>query len=173
MLRDVTVVAWAEESEGELLIQELLVPYCVVLTQECDLEQDFSNRNSPEKFARSQDKIVPSLLFCPAFPAEQLRAGAHLRDIPMERINSADWKRVSQNNNYRYHFLPEFKDAQVPDLVIDFKRYFTVPREVAYRETFRKAWLASLADLFREHLSSRFAHYLSRIGLPEPEEQSA
>lgn len=173
VLRDVNLVAWAEVKDGELIVSELTVPYCVVLTQECDLEQDYTNRNTPEKYARSQDKILPSILLCPAFPAELLRAGTHLPDVTMEKFNSADWRRLAQNNNYRYHFLPEHADAQVPDLVLDFKRYFTVPREIAYRDSFKKAWRISLADLFREHLSSRFAHYLSRIGLPDPEEQAA
>jgi hypothetical protein len=87
----------------------------------------------------------------------------------MRKINNSELDRVKKNNIYRYHFLPENKAAQIPDLVLDFKHYFTVPREIAYRDTFKAAWRTALGDLFREHLSSRFAHYLSRIGLPETE----
>ena len=87
----------------------------------------------------------------------------------MQRISSDEWKRVKQNSNYRYHFLPEQEDKQLPDLAIDFKHYLTLPREVAYRPNTKNKVFTSLEDLFREHLSSRFAHYLSRIGLPELE----
>ncbi|WP_145956493.1 hypothetical protein [Burkholderia pseudomallei] len=175
VLRDVVIVTWAEEVNGELSITTEQMPYCVVLTQECDLEQDYTNRNDPERYGKSRDKVLPSILLCPAYPAAQLKDGSHLQaqDAPMQKMGRDDWRRVIQNNNYRYHYLPENADRQVPELVLDFKRYLTVPREVAYRPEFKGAWLVSLGDLFREHLSSRFAHYLSRIGLPEPDEQSA
>jgi hypothetical protein len=171
ILRDVQVIEWGEILGDELILQERLLPYCIVLSQECDLEHDFNNRADVAKCERDTDKFLQSILLCPAYPAEQLRGGTHLQDagLKMQKINSDEWKRVKQNSNYRYHFLPEQPDIQLPDLAVDFKQYLTIPREVAYRNVTRKKVLTSLDDLFREHLSGRFAHYLSRVGLPELE----
>jgi hypothetical protein len=171
ILRNVNVIEWAEIVNGNLEISERALPYAAVISQECDLEHDFSNRSDIEKCKTTTDKFLQSILLCPAYPAESLKIGTHLQalDQRMQKFTSDQWKRVKQNNDYRYHFLQEDLDKQVPELVLDFKHYFTIPRQIAYRQEFRKCLIASLSDLFREHLSHRFAHYLSRIGLPELE----
>lgn len=169
ILRDVQIVEWAEVINNELAVKARNLKYCIILSQECDLEHDYNNREDLEKCKNDTDKFLQSLLLCPAYPAATWRLGTHLEELKMQKINSDEWKRVKQNNNYRYHYLPEYEDGQVPELVFDFKHYITVPREVAYRKEFKNNFLISLDDLFREHLSSRFAHYLSRIGLPELE----
>jgi hypothetical protein len=56
----------------------------------------------------------------------------------------------------------------LPELAIDFKRYFTVPTDEVYRrielgEARRRCLLISP---YLEHLSSRYAYFLSRIALP-------
>lgn len=171
MLRGLSIVEWAGVQNDELVVRERTLPYCVILSQECDLEHDFNNRNDPAKRDRDNDKFLQSLLLCPAYPAAQFKLGTHLEaaGLKMQRINSDEWKRIKQNNSYRYHYLPEQAEYQVPELALDFKHYITVPRDEAYREDFKQKFLVGLDDLFREHLSSRFAHYLSRIGLPELE----
>lgn len=171
ILREVQIVEWAEVVDDQFVLSERYLPYCVVLSQECDLEHDFNNRIDLIKCERDTDKFLQSILVCPAYPAAQLRQGIHLNDsgLKMQRINSDEWKRVKQNSNYRYHFLPEHGDIQLPELALDFKHYFTMPREVAYRIKTREKVLTALDDLFREHLSGRFAQYLSRVGLPELE----
>ena len=171
ILREVQIIEWAEVVNEELIVSERYLPYCVVLSQECDLEHDFNNRTDHAKLGKNSDKFLQSILMCPAYPAEQLKEGTHLNGsgFLMQRLNSEEWRRVKQNSIYRYHFLPEQADFQLPELAIDFKQYVTIPRDVAYRQATRSKVLATLDDLFREHLSSRFAHYLSRIGLPELE----
>lgn len=169
ILRSLTIVEWAEVIEDQLQITERTLPYAAILSQECDLEHDYNNRSDTEKCKTNTDKFLQTLLICPAYPADQVRIGSHLADVDqrMQKFGTDQWKRIKQNNDSRYHFLVESAEKQVPDLVIDFKHYFTLPRSVAYRDEVKKKFLASLDDLFREHLSNRFAHYLSRIGLPE------
>lgn len=163
------------ESGEELEIAEIEYIYAVVLSQECDLEQDFDNR---ENFQEKQDKFLPSILFAPAYLAEDLREGIHLIkiELKMERINSDRWKIVRENKNLRYHFLKKYPNFGVPDLVVDFKHYFTISRDFFCRRVLNdQHYVASLACLFREDFSNRFSHYLSRIGLPlieEPAEES-
>lgn len=151
----------------EFEIAEIEYNYAVVLTQECDLEQDFRNK---EQNGDKQDKCLPSILLAPAYLAEQLREGTHLSDLGlvMEHIDSKRWRILIRDNNKRYHFLEKDLEHQVPDLVVDFKHYFTLSRDFFYSKMVNDIqYVASIDVLYREHLSHRFAYYLSRIGLPE------
>jgi hypothetical protein len=133
--------------------------FAVVLTQSCDLAQDFRSRkeNKPSQ--------IPDVLFCQVPPAIELKT---------PELNAKIWDRVKINKDERYHFLEavpkDFDSAGegLPELGIDFKRYFTVPTNEVYarinrRETMRRTVLCSP---YLEHLSSRFAYFLSRVGLP-------
>src|SRR5258708_17521361 len=92
-------------------------------------------------------------------------------EVPGEALNSVRWNNLRQNNNDRYHFLPAFDELQVPDIVLDFKPFITAPRGVLL--TFKPdAYVASLGQLFRDNLSQRFAAFLARIALPDPEEEA-
>jgi hypothetical protein len=136
IIRDLTVVEWAEVLEDAIEITERQLPYAVVLSQECDLEHDFNNRSNTA--APTMDKFLPTILLCPAYPAAQLREGTHLEalKLKMQKIPSEQWKGVKQHNNYRYHLLSEDQDFQLPELVLDFKHFFTIPRAVIYREKY-------------------------------------
>lgn len=167
IFRDIKLIEWAEEEADELKLAERTLQYCVLLSQDCDLEHDYNNRS--ETAPAKNDKFLHSLLLCPAYPAIDFRAGDHLKqlELKMESFNSARWALIEQNNNARYHYLPEDGDRQVPPLVLDFKHYLTAPRDVFYRQNFQDHYLATMNILYRENLSGRFAHYLSRIGLPD------
>lgn len=57
----------------------------------------------------------------------------------------------------------------LPELGIDFKKIFTIPTDEIYQrialgQVKRRAVLVSP---YLEHLSSRFAYFLSRIALPQ------
>ena len=154
------------------------VEYCAVLSQDCDLNQDYN----AQKAYREQDfdgnsmnnpslngKIIPSILLCPAYPAEQLRTGTHLQhlNIPMNQISKPKqtlWRKIEQNEIPRYHHL-EGMEIFESDLVLDFKRYYCVSRDYFY-SIYPKHYFISLNELYREDLSLRFSNYQSRIGLP-------
>lgn len=143
------------------------LPYIIVLTQDCDLESDHRNHTLIQS---NQDKFLHSILVSPAYLAAQLREGTHLSDLElkMQYLSTGLWKPVKDNQNTRYHFLPANTDFQIPDLVVDFKHYYTMPKERLVANT---NYIGSLNELFRENLSHRFSHYLSRIGLPELNEE--
>jgi hypothetical protein len=168
ILRDVTLVEWADlEDARAVSVVERTLQYCVIVSQECDLEHDFNNRTKAE--SATNDKYLQSLLICPAYPSQSFRTGEHLKGVglKMERITHDNWGRVKHNNNPRYHYLEPYPDLQIPELVVDFKHYVTIPRDVLYRDQFQLCYLASIEIMYRDNLSCRFAHYLSRIGLPE------
>lgn len=141
-------------------------PYLVVLTQDCDLEQDQNNR--ADATSKNQDKYLHTVLLCPAYPAELVRLGKHLESIGlrMSEFQPWRWDQLKKNNIYRYHYLLPYAVHQVPELVMDFKHYITVPRDVLYKTDVEGHYLATINELFREALSTRFAYYLSRVALP-------
>jgi hypothetical protein len=163
---NVTIVQSITQNGDEISVEERLLPYGIVVSQECDLEQDVSSRDTDTK---DHDKHLPTILLLPAYPAEMLRVGSHLDsyDQKMQNFNSERFKQVKQNSNNRYHFIHSDNHFYVPELIIDFKHFFSIARDVAYSSSFANGYIATIAQLFRENLSLRFCHYLSRIGLPE------
>ena len=95
--------------------------YIVVLSQDCDLEQDYKDRDSKND---KQDKHLDDILAIPLFLANSLKDGSHLSDLGYisEKYGSKEWKKIISNQNPRYHFLMSYEQFQVPALVADFKR---------------------------------------------------
>jgi len=125
------------------------------------LDLDFKARFGQAK----EDKLLPNVLFCEVVTAAELKGAAGM--------NSSIWGRVQRNKDERYQFLQKVKSAHdavgqgVPELGIDFKRYFTIPTEEVYaqlKKTSRRR--CRLLSPFLEHLSTRFAYYLCRVALP-------
>jgi hypothetical protein len=90
-------------------------------------------------------------------------------------IKGNDWRRVTRNKDDRRHFLervPSNTDhlsEGIPPLVVDFKRYFTIP----HRELIRQCGIGHgarrrcrLEAPYREHFQSRLSYYLQRVMLP-------
>jgi hypothetical protein len=150
------------------------LPYAVALSQECDLLQDHNTRLKLKESAVvspdfKHDKLLPTILLCPAYPASSLHTGDHMKDLrwKMESYTSSQWSLIKQNNNSRYHYLVGWANLQVPELVIDFKHFFVMQTELMIDHDGDEAhYLARLGYLYREDLSHRFAAYLARIGLP-------
>ena len=154
------------------VIEEIKHPYSVVVTQDCDLEQDYFAREKAKNTEKAEDKRklenkqIPNVLLVQATTVEELIAS-----LPR---GGDILKRVIQNKDERYHALekvPASADAQgngLPALGIDFKRYFTVPTEELYAQlssgTTRRTHLNSP---YLEHFARRFADFLSRVGLPK------
>ena len=164
ILRDLEFIVGDPRKEVEKSLFQL--PFSIILTQDCDLESDYKSRSN---LSQNQDKFLLSLLICPAFNVQKFSQGEHFPDLQMETFNTKEIDKLKKNDKYkRYHFLPGNSYYSLPDLVIDFKHFFTLPREFVYQHK-KEKYLASLNELFREELSQRFSNYLSRIGLPEIE----
>ena len=145
---------------------EISIPLGIIITQDCDLEQDYNERG--EDNHSTSDKIIPSVLLARVYLAEEVK----------ERSTQGknDWKsqKIAINNNPRFHFMDNLSPEQdqmslgIAEMTIDFKSYFTIPTDDLYdrvqkEETKRRCVLVSP---YLEHLSHRFAYYLSRVGLP-------
>lgn len=159
-----------KDEKGGLETDTITLPYMIVLSQDCDLKSDYRNRSQKAEEQESQDKFLHSILVCPGYLAGKLRYGTHLSgpgfNLTMEKYNGTRWDVIKDNKNERYHCLTADLNLQIPDLAIDFKHYFAIPRSKLY-DSRKKHYVASINELYREALSQRFAYYVSRVGLPD------
>lgn len=171
ILSNVELIEYANiDDKGIVNISKIAFPFVIVLTQDCDLEQDFNNRNSTKR--TNHDKHILSVIVAPLYNIEHVYNGEHLSelDLKMQIINSrpakSENKFLRQNQNPRYHYL-QFEDAiPIVNSVIDFKHYFTVNNE-GLKKHKQFNFICTVEELFREQISLRFSNYLSRIGLPD------
>jgi len=145
--------------------------FAVILSQDCDLEQDFNARaalkREPEKYLVHSRRQLLNVLFCDAVPTDELKT-----QINDPRV----WEPAVQNRNERFQFLRAVKPEQdslgegIPTgLGLDFKRYFSVLTEEVYAQAEHlNNRRRVLVTPYAEHLSVRFAFYQSRIPLPKP-----
>ena len=105
ILRDVILIQWADKDEEGISVVERTLQYCVILSQECDLEHDYNTRAKSD--GATTDKYLQTLLILPAYPAETFRRGEHLKklEMRMERINHGKWHDIKQNSVARYHYV--------------------------------------------------------------------
>jgi hypothetical protein len=142
-------------------INEITHPFVVVMTQDCDLEQDSRLRTET-----GQGSLV-NVLFCEAMATTELKS----KLPPGKDI----WKRIVQNKDERYQCLEEVPAAQdtsqqgIPCLGCDLKRYFTVPTDEVYKrvELGQIMRRTRLITPYAEHLLHRFCNFQARIPLPE------
>lgn len=150
-------------------INKILFPYIVVLSQDCDLEQDVRTQQSQAE-KQNQDKFLLSVLVAPLYTYEHFREGTHLRKLNLQRqrINSKASSLVKENRDVRYHYLPFPDSVDIVESVIDFKHYFGIS-VISLAEHKNGNYICTIKELYREQVSQRFANYLARIGLPNPE----
>ncbi len=164
--KNVEHVEYVIEHDGLIEVSKIIYPYTVVLTQDCDLEQDHLIRINKDS---AEDKSLISVLVAPLYNAEHVFSGTHLDQIGIkaEMINKTktEGRFLLQNQRPRFHYLEFPEDIALVPLIVDFKHYFTV--SVGYLLSIRGAsFICKVGELFREDLCCRFADYLSRVGLP-------
>lgn len=175
IIRDVEYIEYVLEESGIIEVSKIVFPLVIVLTQDCDLEQDYRFRWS-RQVPKTQDKQLLSVLVAPLYNAEHVYQGEHLTelDMKMEHVpkKGTHGKFLKTNQRPRYHYLEFPDDLPIVPSVIDFKHYFSV--NVKYLREIRKTNLVCrVSPLFREDISQRFASFLARIGLPEPRNKSS
>jgi hypothetical protein len=146
---------------GDSGLEKVDHDYAIVISQECDLENDYRCR-----LKKTGNQILDNVLFCPAYTIEDLKTRAS---------SGSDWKRIQGNNDRRYHCIecaPAASDCLglgLPAIGIDFKRYFTVPTAEVYKriEIGQIKRRCHLICPYAEQLLLRFCNFHSRIGLVE------
>lgn len=142
----------------ELSLLRVNYAYVVVLSQACDLTQEFNGRNDKKG-------QLPDILFCNVPTARELKDAT-------PGMNTTIWDRVKKNKDERYHFLEkvpaecDLRGEGIPELTVDFKRYFTLPVEEVYYQLTNECRRCVLCPQYLEHLSSRFSYFMGRVALP-------
>jgi hypothetical protein len=137
-------------------------PYTIVLCQDCDLLWDFQAR------AAGRPRELIGVLLYEAEPPPQVRARLPGGDI---------LRRINRHSEERYHLLPpvppecDLLGQGLSELIIDFRRYFTMPADEIYRQCTVEGQEAAkrrcrLEMPYREHLQNRAAYYFQRVALP-------
>lgn len=170
--RDVEFIEYVSEKSGVIEVSKIVFPLVIVLTQDCDLEQDYYFRWARHRKAKTHDKLLLSVLVAPLYNAEHVFTGEHLSEInlTMEVINKnrSPGKYLQSNQLPRYHYLEFGDDVPLVSSIIDFKHYFSV--NVKYLKKIKSSnFVCSVSNLYREDISQRFASFLARIGLPAPQ----
>jgi len=163
IFQDIEIIESITAEKSILTVQRIAFPYVVCLNQECDLEIDFKTINQ-----RECDNNFLHIAIAPAFIFDQFLSGTHWGDIflvnrPGKRGDTIINK-IMDNEIPRYHYL-KFPDKDMPELIIDFKHFFSINKAVLYGQLSKR--MCSMDDLFREKINQRFSYYISRIGLPE------
>ena len=168
ILRDVEHIEHVHEASGVIEVSKIVFPLVIVLTQDCDLEQDYRVRWSRKKVSNN-DKMLFSVLVAPLYNVEHVYGGEHLSDLEMRMQtiikNRTPGNSLRLNETARYHYLEFPDELQIVPSVIDFKHYFSV--HITYLKRIKmRHFVCKVAELYREDISQRFANFLSRIGLP-------
>lgn len=163
IFQDIEIIEDICIEESILSIHKISFPYIICLNQECDLESDFKNSNN-----FLCDNNLLHIAIAPVFIFDQYLNGTHWGDIFSNNLSQkrkdTTIRKIVDNEIPRYHYL-KFPDNDMPELIIDFKHFFTINRNLIYRQIHKR--LLSLDILFREKINQRFSYYISRIGLPE------
>jgi hypothetical protein len=166
IFKDVEYIEYAIEEEGNVEISKIRFPYVMVLTQDCDLMWDYTNRDNANK------RLI-SAIVAPLYNKDHFLLGEHLSTLGLKMNNlltgsSSIVNSIMENKDRRYHSM-SFDDETLgmTDMVMDFKHYFTV--NLSYLEDNKNNRVCRVSELYREQISHRFAHFLSRIGLPDGE----
>lgn len=167
IFKNVEYLEHVKEDNGICEVSKIIFPYVVILTQDCDLQQDCKFRNM--KVTTSQDKLLLSVIVAPLYNSEHVFLGEHLSKLGLKvepiKKNKTPGANIRSNQNPRYQYIEFSDDIQIPTGIIDFKHYFTV--NINYLNDIRDHnWVCQVCELYRESISQRFAYYLSRIGLP-------
>lgn len=175
--RDLEFIEYAKEDGDCIEVSKIIFPLAIVLTQACDLQQDHNARKRINADSQgNQDKFLISVIVAPIYNFEEFRLGTHLEQLGLKmevkgRRDKSLCTNIIKNENKRFHYLNFDKDVEIVESVIDFKHYFTVTVNYLYSIREEK-YVCSIESLYRELILQRFANFLSRIGLPEPAEDS-
>lgn len=169
LLTDVIYRRTVAIEEDGIKIDETTLPYVFILNQDCELEQDFSEREDSER--ENNDKHLTSIVGVPAFLSSDLKEGKHFNGfgLTMRRMGSDEWRTVKGNQKERYFYIKENEEFDLPSLTLDFKHFYTFKYEEL--QTFVKdnpsSYKYCINYFHREDLSRRFTSFISRIAIPD------
>ena len=149
------------------IIDQIIRTNIIILSQDCDLHSDYDerlNKQSGEEF--DETKLLPNLLLVELFAIRDIRERSS--------INCSVYGKIKTNQHERYQYLASIAEKEdlmkegLSEMVCDFNYYISVPTDYVYLqfESDNLKRRSVIIPPYLEHLSSRFANHLSRVGLP-------
>jgi len=169
------LVPAASLGEGETAeVRPLVHSLAIVMTADCDLENDYAERFSsgrptgPQQLLErdyEEPVLVPYVLMCDLQREDQIKG---------QVAGSEIMRRVRSNQDERYHKLAEapYRNGawlgSTPDLYTDFKKTFALPTEQVCQAVASNGIrrIALVPHTYIHDLMHRFYGYLSRGGVP-------
>jgi hypothetical protein len=153
----------------QIQFKRIVHPYAIIVTQNCDLDWDYSARQNRDK----PNKLLNSILFCEVHTAQEIRSNKTVQ------LNSADWNLVKSNRYQQYHFLEkiplerESSQEGIPELTVDFKKIFAIDADFLYHQINNNSFAkrrAVLESPYLEDFSHRYHDFHGRVALPAQHE---
>lgn len=167
IFHDVTIVENIKVNGTDVELKTITFPYVICLNQDCDLNSD--KRDKEKNPDGNKNCRLLHLIVAPLFIFDSFLEGTHWGGIfdpmPANNIKSTSGKKIMNNEDPRYHFLRFNAESNLPDMIIDFKHFFTISTEQMYDNLSNR--VCSVEELYREKICQRFAFFQSRIGLPD------
>lgn len=155
IVKNVEYIEHVSEKSGAIEIVKIIYPLAIVLTQDCDLAQDYKFRWSRQT-STNEDKWLMSVILAPLYNIEHVFTGEHLHDLGMKmnpiNRNKTPGQNLRKNETPRYHYLEFPPSTSIAPSVIDFKHYFTA--NVAHLKKHKMLnFVCQISGLYREDIS--------------------
>jgi hypothetical protein len=162
------IVSFDQSGKEIVSVEQITHPFCIVVSQDCDLDWDYWERQKTSK-EQKPGKLLNSVLFCEIEPADKVR-------YDTDRVqNRKAWDKIPKNDTEkRFHFLDRVPPALdgiqqgLPELTADFKRVFSIDAAYLYQQIAAGSVTkrTCLVSPYLEDFSTRFRNYHGRIALP-------
>jgi hypothetical protein len=156
-----------EESNNSEAISfnQIIHPYAIVTTQDCDLDWDYRARQG----VADRLKLLNSVILCGISTATNVRS---IED--KGTMNSGEWNLVKTQRHERFYFFEkipiecDLEQEGLPELTVDFKKVFGIHAEDLYRQVDAEMVKrrSTLTSPYLEHFSRRYSAFHSRVALP-------
>lgn len=166
MFHDIEIIESIVENDLGIEVKKLHFPMVICLNQDCDLNSD--DRDKQKEGVNRNCRLL-HLIVAPVFNFNSFMMGSHWGSLfdPGKKYkkDGTEISKIQINDDSRYHYLHFDVESGLPDMIIDFKHFFTVSTSYLYQNIGKR--VRAVDELYREKISQRFANYLSRIGLPD------
>lgn len=165
MFHDIDVVESIYNRGKNIEVKQIHFPMVICLNQDCDLNSDERDK---EKEGSNRNCRLLHLVVAPVFNFNSFLNGMHWGDIfdveKKQRLTDTSTRKIMNNEDPRYHYLCFDNECGLPEMIVDFKHFFTVSTDYLYKNLDKR--VRAIDALYREKISQRFAYFISRIGLP-------
>ena len=122
ILKDIEFIEKVSIVDGYIEIIKTVFPFVIVLTQDCDLQQNNTFKAEIKAdtgtipHSRQNNKLI-SILVAPLYNEDLFFQGKHLEEVGyiVDQIkkNKSDGDRIMKNQNPRFHYLKQIGRAHV------------------------------------------------------------